>query len=127
LKLPAVVREDITSGKMTMGHARALLALEAPEDQLELRELIVRKKLSVRDTERKAAELIRARKNPAGDKKNEVDANIKALEEELMRIFGAPARIVGNETRGFVQFTYATRDDLMRLVDKLKGQNAPTH
>jgi ParB family transcriptional regulator, chromosome partitioning protein len=110
-----------------MGHARALLALEAPEDQLELRELIVRKKLSVRDTERKAAELIRARKNPAGDKKNEVDANIKALEEELMRIFGAPARIVGNETRGFVQFTYATRDDLMRLVDKLKGQNAPTH
>jgi ParB family chromosome partitioning protein len=126
LKLPSVIREDITSGKMSMGHARALLSLESAEDQLELREQIVKKKLSVRETERKANEMSKARKNPASGKK-EADANLKALEEDLMRRYGTSVRLVGNESRGFIQFTYANRDDLMRLADKLKGQDAPTN
>ncbi|MCB0418536.1 MAG: ParB/RepB/Spo0J family partition protein, partial [Bdellovibrionales bacterium] len=48
LKLPAVIREDISAGKLTMGHARSLLALEQTEDQLAVREEILRDKLSVR-------------------------------------------------------------------------------
>ena len=125
LKLPAVVREDITSGKMSMGHARALLALENPEDQLLVRELILKKKFSVRDTERKVSELIRERNRPAGQPKSE-DANLKAFEDELRRIFGTSVRIVGNEQRGFIQISYANKEDLMRLGDMLKGQNVST-
>ncbi len=121
LKLPAVIREDITAGKMTMGHARALLSLEAPEDQLEIREQILKKKFSVRETERKVAELIRARKRAPGDPKP-ADANLTALEEDLRRAFGTQVRIVGNEQHGFIQISYATREDLMRIADKLKGQ-----
>ncbi len=124
LKLPAAVREDITSGKITMGHARALLALESSEDQLMVRELVIKGKLSVRETERKVNEVIRAKKNFDAPAKPE-DANLKAVEDDLRREFGAPVRIVGNNQRGFIQLTYATSQDLMRIVDKLKGQNVP--
>lgn len=122
LKLPAVIREDITSGNLTMGHARALLSLEKQEDQLAVRELIIKKKLSVRETERKVNEVIRA-KNATPGAPNDPDTHLKALEDDLRRQFGTSVRIVGNEQHGFIQFTYATRDDLMRLADQLKGQS----
>lgn len=122
LKLPAAVREDITSGKMTMGHARALLALESAEDQLEIRELILKKKFSVRETERKVAEILRAKANASPDgSPAPADTHLKALEDDLRRQFGVAVRIVGNENHGFIQFSYVTREDLMRLADKLKG------
>lgn len=124
LKLPAAIREDISQNKMSMGHARALLSLEHTEDQMAVRELILKKKFSVRDTERKVNELIRIRKNPKEEKL--ADANLKAVEEDLKRQFGTQVRIVGNENHGFIQFTYANKQDLMRLVDLLKGQNAST-
>jgi ParB family chromosome partitioning protein len=119
LRLPAVIREDISSGKMSMGHARALLGLESAEDQLAVREMVIRKKLSVRETERKVNEVIRAKTEAT---KNDVsaDTHLKALENDLRRIFGTSVRVVGNENRGFIQLAYATRADLMRLSDLLK-------
>lgn len=122
LKLPAVIREDISSGKMTMGHARALLALESQEDQLALREMIIKKKLSVRETERKVNEVIRS-KNVDPNQPKEADANLRALEDELRRHFGVAVRIVGNENNGFIQLSYANKADLMRISDLLKGHN----
>ncbi len=120
LKLPAVIREDITSGKMSMGHARALLALESAEDQLMVREQIIKKKLSVRDTERKVNEVLRAKNATPSEKQS--DANMKAFEDDLRRHYGTPVRIVGNDEHGFIQFTYGSHADLMRLGDLLKAQ-----
>ena len=59
LKLPAVIREDITAGRMSMGHARALLSLDSAEDQLAVRDLIIKKKFSVREAERKVNEVLK--------------------------------------------------------------------
>ena len=122
LKLPAVIREDISSGKMSMGHARALLALETSEDQLAVREQIIRKKLSVRETERKVNDVLRAKAENKKATVGDEETHLKALEQDLRRIFGTAVRIVGNENRGFIQFTYASRADLMRLADQLKTQ-----
>ncbi len=122
LKLPAVVREDLSGGKMTMGHARALLSLESAEHQLEVRELILKKKLSVRDTERKVSELLRQKSQGAAAQQSE-DVHLKALEEDLRNKFGAQVRVVGNMDRGFIQISYGTKDDLMRISDKLKGES----
>lgn len=125
LKLPAVIREDITSGKMSMGHARTLLSLETAEDQLAVREMIVKKKLSVRETERKVNELLKAKNQPAGGaegKEIDADTHLKALEEDLKRQYGVAVKIVGTEKNGFIQFSYSTREDLMRIADQLKGQ-----
>ncbi len=124
LKLPAVIREDITAGKMSMGHARALLSLSSAEDQLEVRELILKKKFSVRETEKKVNEILRAKKDPSPSPVP-ADTHLRALEEDLKREFGTSVRLVGNENHGFIQITYATRDDLMRIADKLKGHHVP--
>ncbi len=122
LKLPAAIREDITSGRLTMGHARALLSLENPDDQLEVRELIIKKKFSVRETERKVNEVLRNRAKGPGESKTP-DANLRALEDDLRREYGTMVRIVGTESHGFIQMSYSNRDELMRIADKLKGQN----
>lgn len=126
LRLPSVIREDIANGLLTMGHARALLGLESADDQLSVREEIIKKKLSVRDTERKVNDVIRTKASPTAtpaEKKENVHLN--ALQDDLRRHYGAPVRIVGTEAHGFIQFTYANREDLMRLADKLKGQDVP--
>ena len=126
LRLPAVIREDITAGKITMGHARALLSLETAEDQLAVREMIVKKKLSVRETERKVNEVLRDKNKTEGGEPNAANVHLKALEEDLKRIYGTMVKILGNENRGIIQFTYTTREDLMRIADELKGENVST-
>jgi len=123
LKLPSVVREDLTSGKLTMGHARALLGLESTEDQLLVRELILRKKLSVRDTERKVTDVMRQKSRPAAAP-GVPDANLVALEDSMRRKYGVPVKIVGSESRGSVHFSYSSAAELMRLVDLLTGESA---
>lgn len=120
LKLPSVIREDIASGALTMGHARALLSLESADEQLAIRDLIIKKKLSVRDTERQVAQVVRSKSKPEAKNPASPDVHLKNLEDDLRRVFGTPVRIVGSMDHGFIQFTYANRDDLMRLSDKLK-------
>jgi len=120
LKLPSVIREDIASGALTMGHARALLSLESADEQLAIRDLIIKKKLSVRDTERQVAQVVRTKNKPEEKTPGTPDVHLKNLEDDLRRVFGTPVRIVGSMDHGFIQFTYANRDDLMRIADKLK-------
>jgi ParB family chromosome partitioning protein len=126
LRLPAAIREDITSGQITMGHARALLSLENPDDQLAVRELLLKKKFSVRDTERKVSDLLRHKRPSSGEGTQSVDTHLRALEDELRRKYGTAVRIVGNQNRGSIQFTYATKEDLMRLADQLKEDDVST-
>lgn len=121
LKLPAAVREDLSGGRLTMGHARALLSLESAEQQIEVRDLILKKKLSVRDTERKVSELLR-QKGGGVAAEPEGDVHLRSLEEDLKRLFGAPVRIVGTMEKGFIQLSYSAKEDLMRITDKLKGE-----
>lgn len=132
LKLPAVIREDISSNKLTMGHARALLGLESTEDQLKVREMILKKKLSVRETERRVNEVLKGApaesseasgEEKSNNKEGALDANLQALEDDLRRQFATSVKILGNDTKGQIQFAYASREDLMQLADKLKGDH----
>ncbi len=122
LKLPVQIREDITNGKLTMGHARALLSLESTEEQLKLRELIIKKTLSVRETERKVNEILKREKVDKSQETFSVDPNIIALEEDLKRKYETVVKINGTENKGMIQFIYSSRDELMRLADRLVGE-----
>ena len=64
LNLSEILKEDLVSGKISMGHARALLGLENPKNMEALRKEIVKKGLSVRQTENKAKKL----KNDSAEK-----------------------------------------------------------
>lgn len=127
LKLPAVIREDVSGGKLTMGHARSLLALDQTEDQLAIREEILRDKLSVRDTEKRVNERLKAKANPDsnGEKTEaERDVHIQALEDRIRRHYGTKAKIVGSAKKGFIQITYGSQEDLNRISDLLMGTTA---
>jgi ParB family chromosome partitioning protein len=97
-----------------MGHARALLSLSAPEEQLKLREEILAHSWSVRATE-EGVEKRRAVPSPARRRSVE----IVALEEAIQRSLVTRVRIVGSDRRGRIEITYANPEELERLITAL--------
>jgi len=117
LKLPEVLQEDLEAGRLTMGHARALLALESEEAQLRLREQILATGLSVRETEAQ----VRAQKRTAPDGRSK-PAHFVVIEETLQRHFGTRVAIRPGRKHGKIEITYTGEDDLHRLLALLQLQ-----
>src|SRR5216683_6396561 len=110
LKLPLSIQDDLRGGRLTMGHARALLALTSLADQMKLRDDILAHSWSVRATEEGVQ---KQRAAPAPRR----SAELSALEESLQQALLTRVRVVGNERRGRIEIVYATTDGLNRLAD----------
>jgi len=117
LKLPDAIQDDLRSRRLTMGHARALLALTSQAEQLRLRDEILAQSWSVRTTEEGVQ---RRRARTAGHRRR--TAEIAAVQESLQRALMARVRIRGTHQRGLIEITYATAEELERLVALLRGQ-----
>ncbi|MCP2519221.1 ParB/RepB/Spo0J family partition protein [SCandidatus Aminicenantes bacterium Aminicenantia_JdfR_composite] len=117
LKLPQEIQKALLDNKISMGHARAILALEDPEHQLKVAHEIIKRNLSVRETER----LIKKFGNGKERKKPQIDPDISALEEELMRIFSTKVKIRNTERGGYVKIYYYNKGDLERIYNLIKG------
>jgi len=120
LRLPEPIQEDLRSGRLTMGHARALLALPSAMDQLKLREEILAHSWSVRTTEDsvRAAELAPGtRRGPKPGRRR--SAELAALEEAFQQALMTRVRITGTERKGKIEVTYASAEELERLAEKL--------
>ena len=115
LRLTREARDLLVEGKIDAGHARALLALERPEDQAALAREAARKGLSVREVERRVA-LLRA---PPGKKETRRDPNTKAAEERLRAALGARVEIRRAGKKGVLRIPFATEAELQRLFDLL--------
>lgn len=114
LRLPAVIQDDLRTGRLTMGHARALLSLTEPGQQLKLRDEILAHAWSVRATEEGVE---KRRLVPAPARRR--SAELVALEDEMQRALLARVRVRGNERRGRIEITYASTDELNRLAGLL--------
>lgn len=122
LRLPQGVRGMVEEGGLSMGHARALLALEASEIEPVARRVVSRK-LSVRATE----DLIRKRaskeRDPAEPRAAKKSASVRDLENRLTKSLGAQVSI--EEERGGksgrIHIRYIDLDDLDRLLERLLG------
>lgn len=114
LKLPAPIQEDLRGGRLTMGHARALLALPDAGAQLRLREEILAQSWSVRTTEER---IQRRRATPPPARRRSPE--IVAVEEAIQRTLLTRVRVTGNERRGRIEIHYANADELERLVAAL--------
>ena len=115
LKLPAVIQDDLRAGRLTMGHARALLSLTSAADQLKLREEILAHSWSVRTTE----EGVQRSHVPRRAARR--SAELTALEDQLRERLATRVRLVGSERRGRIEIVYASRDELERLVEQISG------
>ncbi len=118
LKLPEEVKNYLLEGKLSMGQARAILALEEAELQLQAARLVVEKQLSVRDTEKLVQ---RYKEKPPRAQKSLEDPDLRAVEEELVRFLGTKVTISGNRNKGAIRIFYFSLDDLNRIYDKIKG------
>jgi ParB family chromosome partitioning protein len=117
LNLPKVVQEYLSENKISMGHARALAALENPESQVTLAQEIIRRDLSVREVEKRVS----SHKKHRAAKKPDFDADLRAVEEDLIRMLGTKVWISGNRKKGTIRIAYFSMDELNRIYDRVKG------
>jgi ParB family chromosome partitioning protein len=116
LKLPEPVKKLLASGQLSMGHARALLAIASPKKQEQLAERVVKKNLNVRQTETLAAP--KAEKKPEKEK----DVFTREAEERLQRTLRTKVEIDRKRRGGVIRIRFASEDDLIRVVDDLMGR-----
>ena len=118
LKLPPEIQKLVAEGKISMGHARALITLDKPDQQIFLSRLIVEKNLSVREVEKMMS---KKRHIPSSKLKPELDPDLQALQDNLVEILGTKVAISGNAEKGMIKLFYFSLEDLNRIFDKIKG------
>jgi ParB family chromosome partitioning protein len=118
LKLPQEIRDSLVEENLSMGHARALLALEEPEVQLAAFRQIIDKGLSVRNTEKLVN---RMKEKPPRAQRRLEDPDLQALQEEMLKMLGTKVVISGNRNKGALKIFYFSLDDLNRIFARLKG------
>ena len=125
LDLPAFVRESLLKGDISMGHARAVATASDAEA---LTREIIRKGLSVRQTEEQARREKRlglggatGRPSTRGGEKS-ADADLKALERQLGDILGLKVQVIHRGQGGTVTLTYSSLDQLDMICQRLSGE-----
>ena len=118
LKLPQKVLEAVESKLISVGHARTLLSLENQSTIIETNNIIVQKKLSVRETE---ALINKIKKSKKSVKKKQEDKAITELEERLRKTVGTKVKIKGSGKKGKFEIYYYSADELERIKDILEG------
>jgi ParB family chromosome partitioning protein len=123
LRLPDEVRSDLSSGVLSMGHARALLSLpDAAAQRHAAREVILRS-LSVRETESLVRKL--AAPAPRGKATSDgTDVHTRAAEERLRFALGTKVRIVRRSVGGTIEIAFASESELQRLYEYLTDARA---
>jgi ParB family chromosome partitioning protein len=113
LKLPELIQADLRAGRLTMGHARALLPLDSPAEQLRLREQILAHSWSVRATE----EGVQAKRARPARRQLRRSAELAAVENALRVALATRVRLVGSERAGRIEIAYSSREELDRLAE----------
>ncbi len=122
LALPAPVLDAIEQGLLSEGHARALLALPTATRQIEAMQAVVRRGLSVRETEqlvRDQTETAPGRPPARRDRKPS-----SPLEANLSRALGTKVRVRGGAKKGRIEIEYYSQEELTRLIDFLSSREA---
>ena len=128
LVLPKAIQQDLEMGRLSAGHARALLSLSEPAEQLKLRERLLLKNWSVRETEKQVRMILELRENKAiqSSKKiwinDELNTELRSIEAELQRYLGTKMRIDHKPPfQGEIKLSYFSAEELDRLLALLKS------
>ncbi len=116
LGLPIEVRNMVIQGELSEGHARAILQSPTPEKMIALARAVKAKKLSVRDTERKARQQAVGKIERTSE---EQSPEVKSLIEKLQRALGARVDIKDSKGKGKVEITYTSYDELDGILDRI--------
>jgi ParB family chromosome partitioning protein len=120
LKLPSDIRDRIRSGELSAGHAKALASLPSADAQERLADEIVRRALSVRQTEKRVARL------SSGDRiirEKRRDPFTRDAEEKLSRRLQTRVRIVRRRRGGRIEVSFGSEEELIGLYERLAGKD----
>jgi ParB family transcriptional regulator, chromosome partitioning protein len=116
LNLPEEIRNMVVHGKISAGHARALLAVGDKKKQMEIAQKIIDQQLNVRDIEK----LVLQKDKTKEKKENTKDVEIVELEEQLKKTFATKVSIVHKKNKGKIEIEYYSNDDLERILELLQ-------
>jgi ParB family chromosome partitioning protein len=119
-QLPEQIKASILDASLTMGHARALLGVENSAQQLAAWRAVLKKGLSVRETEDLIRFLKEGKKKPKVARNSSEDRYLMSLAEDLSRHFGTKIMIKKRGQRGKVEIEFYSNDDLDRLINRLR-------
>jgi ParB family chromosome partitioning protein len=121
LKLPAEIQLGLRDRMIDMGHARAILAVSDPKDQLRLYKRILKDGLSVRAVERLARELSDAEKKEPAKEDTPAPDMYSGFADMLSQRFSTPVKFTRNSAgRGSITIKFSSDDELHRLIKALE-------
>lgn len=120
LSLPSDIQDSVALGKISMGHARALLAIEDAGAQKKFFNRILTKGMSVRELENVIAMKLEGLVRRKILKARPRDHEMALLEEEIQRILGTKVRIQAKKKRGKIVIEYYSLDDFDRILKVLR-------
>ena len=121
LKLPKEMQESIQKEELSPGHARAVLSVASAREQEALFREIIKKGLSVREAEKRAAAFGKQKKaKKAGAKAPPRAPELQSMEEKFITRLGTKVVINGDLTKGTIVIDYYSMDDLERLFEIIK-------
>jgi len=123
LKLPVEVQRCISDGRISMGHAKALLSLRSPEAQKAACKRIVSEGLSVREAEGLVADPPRKRARPPSPSVTPRDIHLEEVEEELQRLLGTRVRVTQRGEKGKIEIEFYSDEDLDRILEVFEEAN----
>ena len=124
LRLPPQVQSKVESGELTYGHARALLAIESPEEVLRAAQKILALSMSVRQAESLVQNMLnpeRVVKEPKS--KEPVDPNVREAQERMQRALGLRVAIEDKGGRGKVVIEYGNLESFDSLMERILGED----
>ncbi|WP_035765572.1 ParB/RepB/Spo0J family partition protein [Butyrivibrio sp. NC2002] len=123
LKLCEAVRQMVIDGKLSTGHARALISIEDPEEQLRIAEKVFDEKMNVRDTEKLVKNLgkeSKARKKTESHTNESVEAAYRELEDRCTQATGTKVSIsTKGDGVGKLEIEFYSTDDLEKITQRL--------
>lgn len=125
LKLDVRVQDMLADGKISSGHARALLGLEEGERQYQIAVKITEEKLSVRDVEKLVKMMNRPPKEKKPEKGPDIDLIYRQVEDKLKSIMGT--KVVINQkdkNKGRIEIEYYSQEELERLIELMESLRA---
>ena len=118
LKLPEMIKESLARNEISMGHARSLLALNEVQKQREAYRILVRKGLSVRETEKLVKKLSQAKKKKGQEKRL---IHLEYVRNDLIQWLGTQVKIVKRGKKGRIIIEFYSSEELERIIERIKG------
>ena len=120
LGLPDEIKEHVSRGTLSMGHARALAGIKNETTRMDLADQCVAGEWSVRELEEAVQNLEDKTKVKTKSKTLKRDPFMESVEEELREKFQTTVRIKANKEKGKIELSYFGQSDLERLLELLK-------